>query len=437
MLVPGARVGLVAMGFASNVLIVRVLGPTHFGVYALCAAMIKILSGCFGDALDLAVLRRVPLYVRTERPRALRVAWAALWLRVAVGLGVVVIGLLVSSWVAEVFFRSSRDWVLVVLAAAGVMGELLVRAASSYFQAAEMFSQFLALDALLHGGRIGILLGLLSLNALTLHTALMVYVGVSYAVFLAGLLLLPQDALRIVPANRQDLAEVFHYSKWMVVAMGIAAIYERVDVFLLGYFRGSEQVGIYAAAFTLAIIPEFVAGAVATVLYPKIVPLYVHREFRDFARRFLCWALPVALAAALGAYLFGGLVIPLLFSARYVAAIPLFQILVVGTLFSAVVAPLHAALLAMVWPRRVVAVTAAGLLAMVGGGVVVIPAMGPTGAALLVGMVRVGVGLSVVLLAQAVLRQGLPSSAGVTDGAGLGPDEGAPEPGWRSRGERG
>jgi PST family polysaccharide transporter len=408
-----------------------------FGVYALCVAFIKIFSGCVGDALDFAVLRRVPLYVRTDRPRALRVAWAALWLRFAVGLGVVVVGVLLSSWIAKVFLGSSRHGILVIIAAAGVMGELLMRAASSYVQASEMFSQFLRLDVLLHGGRIGVLLGLVGLNTLSLQAALMAYVGVYYAVFSAGLLLLPRDALRIVRTNRCDLAEVFHYSKWMVLSTGIAAIYERVDVFLLGYFGGSEQVGIYAAALTLAIIPEFVAGAVATVFYPKVVPLYVHREFLAFARRYVHWAVPAALAAAMGAYLLGGMVIPLLFSARYVAAIPLFQILVLGTLFTAIVTPLHAALVAMVFPWRMVPVTAAGLLAMLAGGSVVIPAAGPVGAAVLVGIVRIGVGAAVLLLTQAVLRSNEPLTEGVTREVSAWSEEGRPESGVRPLGEEG
>ena len=413
LLVPGVRICLVAMGFASNVLIVRVLGPTHFGIFALSIAFIKIFSGCFGDALDLAVLRRVPLYLHTDRPRALRVAWATLWLRLATGVGIVVIGMVFNSWIAEVFFRSGRDGVLVVLAAAGVLGELLVRAVSSYFQSAEMYSQFLALDALLQGGRIGIFLALVGLNALDVRTALLVYVGASYVVVLAGTLMLPRDALRLIQANRRDIGEVFHYSKWMIVAMAIAATYERLDVFLLGYFKGSEQVGVYAAAFTLAIIPEFVAGAVGTVVQPRIVPLYSSGTLRGFARRYLRWAVPAVLTVAMGAYLLGGVIIPLLFSARYVASIPLFQILVVGTLFSALVNPLHGGLVAMISPRRMVMVTAAGLLAMLIGGSIVIPAMGSTGAAVLVGIVRIGIGVSVLLMAHVVLR----SSASLTEGA--------------------
>jgi O-antigen/teichoic acid export membrane protein len=172
-------------------------------------------------------------------------------------------------------------------------------------------------------------------------------------------------------------------------------------------------VGVYAAAFTLAIIPEFVAGAVGTVVQPRIVPLYSSGTLRDFARRYLRWAVPAVLTVAMGAYLLGGVIIPLLFSARYVASIPLFQILVVGTLFSALVNPLHGGLVAMISPRRMVMVTAAGLLAMLIGGSIVIPAMGSTGAAMLVSIVRIGIGVSVLLMAHVVLR----SSASLTEGA--------------------
>jgi O-antigen/teichoic acid export membrane protein len=114
-------------------------------------------------------------------------------------------------------------------------------------------------------------------------------------------------------------------------------------------------------------------------------------------------------------YLFGGVIIPLLFSARYVASISLFQILVVGTLFSALVNPLHGGLMAMISPRRMVVATAAGLLVMVTGGSIVIPAMGSTGAALLVGFVRIGIGVSVLLMTHVTLRTGLALTAGVPE----------------------
>jgi len=299
-----------------------------------------------------------------------------------------------------------------------------------------MFAQFLTLDALLQGGRIGVFLVLVGLNALDVHTALLVYVGASFVVVAAGALMLPRDALRVIPANRRDIGEVFHYSKWMIAAMAIAATYERLDVFLLGYFTGSEQVGVYAAAFTLAVIPEFVAGAVGTVVQPKIVPLYSSGRFRAFARRYLRWAVPAALAVAMGAYLLGGVIIPLLFSARYVASISLFQILVVGTLFSALVNPLHGGLVAMISPRRIVIVTAAGLLAMVAGGSLVIPAMGSTGAAVLVGIVRIGIGVSVLLMAYAVLRSGGPLTVGAAGASAAGQRQEISETDCRSPGGR-
>jgi O-antigen/teichoic acid export membrane protein len=418
LLVPGGRICLVAMGFAGNILIVRELGPAHFGVYALYAAFIKIVSGCLGDALDLAVLRRVPLYVHTDRPRALRVFWAALWLRLAAGGGTLAIAVLLHGWIAEMIFGGERDVGLLLLAAAGVLGELLVRAVSSYLQSAELFSRFLALDGMLQGGRISILVTLIALNALDLQSAVLVYVGSSYVVALAGgSLMLPRDVLRVIPVNRDDIAEISAYSKWVLLAMAISAVYERLDVFLLGYFKGPEQVGVYAAAFTLAIIPEFVGGAVATVLQPRIVPLYKSGAFPGFAQRYFRWAVPAALAAATAAVLLSGPFIPLLLSARYVASIPLFQILVVGTLFSALANPLHGGLVAMTVPRRMVLVTTAGFLVMLVAGSLVIPLTATLGAAVLVGIVRVGIGVSVLWIARDVVRSGVALTADTPEAA--------------------
>src|SRR5207237_6311628 len=83
-LVTAARVGMLALWFIATMIVARSLGPSSYGVYALCLTGIKIFTGIFGDALDLAILREVPLYLRDDRPRATHVMHVSLWLRVAI-----------------------------------------------------------------------------------------------------------------------------------------------------------------------------------------------------------------------------------------------------------------------------------------------------------------------------------------------------------------
>ena len=69
------------------------------------------------------------------------------------------------------------------------------------------------------------------------------------------------------------------------------------------------------------------------------------------------------------------------------------------------VSPLPAALLAFVTPHRMVVVTAVGLLAVALGGILVVPAWGAMGAAVLVMAVKVCLNAWVAALARVTVRQ--------------------------------
>ena len=403
--VGGGRIALLSLWAVGQILIIRVLGPREFGLFALGVAMIKLLSSLVGDALDLAVLRSVPVQLRTDRIGALRVLWAAFQVRLLAGAIALALAVAFARPIAHWYFNSpDRAW-LVLLAAGGVLGELLLRSVSGYFQASESFRQFMLLEACLQVSRVGIVLGLLGWGALTAESALGVYVGVPFAVFALGFYLLPPGVARVRGAGFRELGHVVQYAKWLVLAFVFAAVHERVEVVLLGLFQGPAEVGVYSAALTLAAIPDFIANSFATVLHPRIVPSYVKGEFSEFNRAYLRYALPAGATALVGALFLGPLVIPAVLSAKYVAAIPVFQVLVVGTLLQAVVTLLPAGLVSMVAPRRLVGMSAGALLASTAAGLALVPTFGPLGAACVFVTVRIGMCGWVTLLARRTLRE--------------------------------
>jgi O-antigen/teichoic acid export membrane protein len=402
--VGGGRAALVGLWFGATVLLIRTLGPAEFGQYALAVAFIKILSGIVGDSLDLAVLRQVPVHLVTDPARAFAVVRGAFTVRVGVGVAVLAGGAVAAASAADVFFKSAGASSLVVFAAAGVLGELLLRSATGFFQAGERFRRYMQLEGALHVTRVTIVVALAASDALSATTALATYVGVPYLVFAAGVRFLPRELVRRPFGHRADAVGVLDYSRWIALAMGLAAVYERVDIVLLGYFRAPEEVGVYSAALALATIPDFVVGCLATVLHPRVMPAYVNAEFGRLRRQYLRWAVPVAAVAVIGVFAVGGWLVQALLTARYVEAVPVFEYLAVGVLFGAVVTPLPSALLAMVAPLQTVAVTALGLGVTLTAGMLVIPAFGAPGAALMFVATRLLLGATVAYLGLRVER---------------------------------
>jgi len=352
--------------------------------------------------------------------------------RLIAGVAVIVLASALSRPLAGWFLKDTAWAHLIALASAGVMGELLFRSVLNYFQSREVFHRYVLVEAVLQVGRFVTVGALVLGNVLTATTAVTVYVSVSYGVFLVSLTMLPGRIFRAAFREaRRELVDVFHYSKWMVLALSVAALYERLDVFFLGMFHGPAAVGVYSAAFAIAILPDLGVTVVMTVIHPRVVDLYMKGEIRGFQSFYFRWAVPTGLAAGAVALTVGGYVIRLAFTDVFAGAIPVFRVLVTGTLFWFLISPLPMSLLALVVPKRILMVTSTQLLLMVAGGLVLIPAFGPMGAAALLASARLVIGIWLYWLAQKTIEENRKpvELAGISDpDPRIPPGAGSPAP---------
>ena len=174
---------------------------------------------------------------------------------------------------------------------------------------------------------------------------------------------------------------------------------------LLGLFRGASDVGIYAPAVMLATAPELVVSVVLTVLNPQVTKHYQSGRVNDLVHRYLRYAVPIGCLGIVGAIALGGPVIQLIFGNKYDASILLFKILAVGTLVFAMITPAYSALLSLFAPKRTLMVTLSGLTLVLLGGVVVVPAYGAVGTAILLTCVRIALAGLVTALALPLTKE--------------------------------
>jgi O-antigen/teichoic acid export membrane protein len=398
--VTGGRVSLVAVWFAATMLMARVLGQFNFGFYTLCTRAIGIITGCFGDPLDMAVMRQAPLYLRSDRPRAVEIIRSAFWLRACLGIISIAVTAAVPWLISTVVFGSRNLHNLAMLTALGILGDLLLRSALGYFQVSERFAAFMVIDCIWQLGRAAAVVIFVVFNMLRVETAVFIYIALPYIAFVVATVVLPSDVMRFRLPNRRHVADILHYSKWMVAATMMAAVYERLDVFLLNWFHGAAAVGVYGAAMMFAMIPDFVDGGIQTVLGPKVAPAHARGDFPALQRAYLTYSIPMGVLAAAAAMLVGGPVIRTFLSVKFAASVAPFKILVLSTLFNIIFTPLPAALLSFVAPQKVAMLTLAGLLMVTFGGLAIIPAYGVVGAAAVILITRVVIGTLIVLMAR-------------------------------------
>ena len=386
------RFFLVGTWFAATILIGRVLGVVGFGIYVYCQTAIKLVTGCVGDPLDMAVMRRAPLLLKENRPAALQLIRSAFWLRVLIGAVVLLAIVAVPPFASQHMFGRSDYQLLVILTAAGVLGDFLLRSALGFFQIGEQFRKFMAVDSVWQGGRVVAVLTLVLMHRLTPVSAVGLYVIIPYAAFVIALLILPNDVRRLVAPHAGEVAGILHYGKWIVIGMAMTAAYERLDILLLQHFKGEYAVGLYGAAMAWAVVPDFINGILQTVLAPKIAPAYAEGKFNAMQKSYLSGAIPVGVLFLAFALPIAGWVIRIFMSADFSAATNVYRILILSTVFNTVFTPLPEALMNFVAPKRVTFYSAIGLAWVAIAGVLLIPRYGPMGAAWVMLVARIIVG---------------------------------------------
>ena len=106
----------------------------------------------------------------------------------------------------------------------------------------------------------------------------------------------------------------------------LSALYFRVDLFLVQLWTGTEAVALYSAVFRLVDALRLFPAAVLAVVLPALCRA---RDTRPLARVSLA-VTGFAVAVTAGLWLSAGHVIPLLYGAHYVDAVPAFRILLLS-----------------------------------------------------------------------------------------------------------
>jgi O-antigen/teichoic acid export membrane protein len=409
LLLTAGRIAFVGLWFLAVLLVYRSLGAgpeglAEAGLFALAIASVKVVSGCLSDPVDLAVMGRIPPLLRAGDPRAFEMLRAAFGLRLGATLGIAGIVALAAPFVAQTILARPEAAGLVRIVAAAMLGDIAFRSVLVVLQASERFRSFLLLEALMQIGRFAAILLLWANDFMRVDMVLACYAAVPFAVALAGLPLLPRTLLQSISFQRRDVIDFLHYLKWMMPAMMLAAVNERLDIFLVYSFTGAEAAGLYGALLTLAVTPDIVAGCFSTILQPRIVGLHASGQFAESVRRFLTFSIPLCGLAFLVSLVVAEPIIALVLGERYVPAVPAFHWLLAGMLFWLAVTPLPMTLVAILAPRRIVLVTLGQTIIVVVGGLVLLPWFGLVGMAQAVFTTRVVIGLALVVAARKMTR---------------------------------
>jgi O-antigen/teichoic acid export membrane protein len=420
--VAGARATMLGCSMVASVLIYRELAAGasvggaelgQAGLFAIAMACVRVLTASIGGAADLTVLRRVPVLRRTDPAAAFAVVRAAFVLRAVAILTVGIVAIVARRWIAGALLHDETQAPLVGLVLAAATGELTLRAVLAVFQATERFDRFVAFEATFQGTRLLAILGLIAVGALQVTTAVGAYAALAFVSAALAASRLPRRELLGRPlVSVAALRDAGHFFGWTLVALAMAAMNERMDLFLLGRFRPVEEVGIYGGILVIALIPDFVGGLLATVLQPRVVRLQHEGALGHFGVRIFLVALPLGVLALAIINSFAEPIVALALGPHYAPGAQAFALVASGAIVWLVLTPVPAALISLSAPRLTTLLTVVQLILLGGGGLLVIPRCGPVGAAAVVAGVRLTLALVIIVLGHGLMRR--PGAAGTT-----------------------
>lgn len=340
--------GAVLIGI--NLWAANYLAPAAYGVLGLSTTLLLLIDQIFGSAVDLAVMQRAGSGAASQA--ALDPAErAGLTLKVIVGAAMIAIGLLLGDRVGRLLLHQPGMTAVIGLMAVAGVGLLFLRSALVYFQVRLRFDRY-GLTDLSH-----------SLLKLSLVAAIVLAGAASPAALLAAYAVAPFVVLGVLVAvggariwRRHARAYGHVGALWAVarvgiVTFGVGTLVARLDIFLLGVVAGPYEVGLLAAAVTVAVVPEMMGAYLAPVFTPRILTACREGTFRELFTRVQLALIALSGVLVIVAILLTRPVMSLLVPAEYAASADVALVLIPGALAGLVTFPLTFHFLMFVRPR--------------------------------------------------------------------------------------
>jgi O-antigen/teichoic acid export membrane protein len=359
----------------------RALGPANFGVLAVFNAINTTIIGLTNLGLDTAAIKLISTYLEKDRRHAAIIMKAVFYLEMASGLVIILAGICFSAFVASLLGGPQLTFAVQLAFLASAFGSAAAFI-GPFFVAYQRFTAN-ALVGLVGGVlRIALILVLIATVGLNLDNVLWTYTLVPVVFFVVGLILTPKD-WRIKTSREENRAaqkEIFHFSKWILLSYIATVLAGKIDVFLLTRFKGTAEVGLYAAAIQLCSVMPIIIGAISTVLLPQISRYTKRHEFMSYIKKVTFGAAALTLIL-LPVIIFGQEIIQLIFGAKYNNSFGAFRIMFAGYLIALFANPISLVMYGLDKPAKLTIVNYVQLAASFILNLLLIPLIGIEGAA--------------------------------------------------------
>lgn len=406
----GARVFAAGAAFLGNVLIARFLGPEDFNSFYVLFAIMSLVAGLTGPAVDTSLVRFAVKHIQPGDDRSAPYFTFAFYVKCGLLVVTMLAAVVCAGPILEYLsLDTSQVWIpkyAVILAFFGGAVVSMWGFAQSYFQAHMKFGHYAGYEFCSSLLRLGLVIGLIGAGSSNVVYYLAAYVSAPLTMAIMSWTQLPK-ALFTAQASIELGRQFFHFAKWVLLATLFTTATQRLDLFLLNLERfhiPKETVGHYSAALSLVLAGELVLLTFYNVLLPKASALKGPGELRRFIGHFRIPSMLFCLGLSLMIPLAGPFR-KLAFGPAYLGTEAYFTILLLGVIVSLACAPPTTALYALGKSHTIALFEGVRLVLTIGAGLLVVPEYGVYGMAWVMTIVRASVSAVTYLVAHQMVKR--------------------------------
>lgn len=266
------------------VILTRALGPEGFGVWSLFLVTLSAATTISTLNCGSSLMR----FLSGERARN-EVNRAFTTVLVMVGGAAILVAVLfvcVSGPMSAVIFKSSRGRGVVVLLAAALIFDSLFEELKNLLRARRLNRAWAYLClARLVPETLAVVFVASWLRSVTAAGATYLAMGVCSVA--GGILFLAvRQGFRITNPSRKIFSKYALYGLPLLPGVLASTVSLGADKYLVSYYLGLKQVGIYSVCFAVSALVFFLTGPINDVLFPELSTLYDRQRAESFRRRF-------------------------------------------------------------------------------------------------------------------------------------------------------
>lgn len=386
----GMVVGKV-LGMVNTILLARFLEPSKYGLFFLGFTIVEILAiiGVFG--LASGVTRFIPYHHAKSRDDKVK-STIQFSLKFSLILSVIlaIVLFLLSDQIAGLVFKDDRLKVVLQIFSIALPFYTISQITPSIFRGfGNAKYRVLTQEIMLRVIKISAFILFVSFGYL-LYGALAAFivgtiVTLSISLYLVQKKLFPIFGSNIKTKDASVDRELLSFSWPLVIGSFSYIFYTQTDRLLLGFFKTSEDIGIYTSGSQISQLVTFILPSFAFLFLPVMSELYSEKKIQDFSYLYKSttrWVFLITLPLFLFFVFFSKEIILLLFGSSYVSGATVLMILSLAFFVNASVGLTWDTLLAMDKTKFVMITQGTGAVTNIALNVLLIPPFGIEGAAI-------------------------------------------------------